>query len=184
MSDMPAIGAPQQRILIACVGNIFLGDDGFGVEVARRLSDRRYPAGVDVVDFGIRGVELAYALLDGYDVLVLVDALPRGGPPGTLYLIEPDLAGLDPEQAARAGQAALDAHSMDPVKVLAFARTLGAPAIRTLVVGCEPSAPSEGDETQLAMELSPPVRAAVNEAVAMIDGLVARLCAEGAAVQS
>src|SRR5947209_16968573 len=129
---------PSRRILIACIGNIFLGDDGFGVEVAQRLMSRKYPEGVQVVDFGIRGMEMAYTLLDDYDALVLVDATPRGGPPGTLYLIEPDLSGMSPEKGVEAGRVALDAHSMDPVKVLAFARALGARPIRTLLVGCEP----------------------------------------------
>src|SRR5579859_3119181 len=115
------------RILIACIGNIFLGDDGFGVAVAERLMQCCYPEGVQVVDFGIRGVELAYTLLDGdYDTLVLVDAVSRGRPPGTLYLMEPDVAESGPKKGAEAGSAALDAHSMDPVKVLAFARALGA----------------------------------------------------------
>ena len=93
-----------ERILIACIGNIFLGDDGFGVEVARRLMNRQYPEGVQVIDFGIRGMDLAYTLLDDYDTLVLVDAVPRGDPPGTLYLIEPDLTGIDPEKGAVAPQ--------------------------------------------------------------------------------
>jgi hydrogenase maturation protease len=164
-----------KHILIACIGNIFLGDDGFGVEVAQRLMSRKtrqYPEGVQVIDFGIRGIELAYTLLDDYDVLVLVDAVPRGGQPGTLYLIEPDLANISPEQGAEASRAALDTHSMDPVKVLAFALTLGAQPIRTLLVGCEPSPISE-DYTE--MGLSEPVQAAVDEAVKMIDSLIAKL---------
>src|SRR5437868_14687112 len=102
-------GTPLRRILIACIGNIFLGDDGFGVEVAQRLSSREYPEGVQVVDFGIRGMELAYTLLDDYDTLILVDAVPRGSPAGTLYLIEPDLTGIGPEQGVEAGRVALDA---------------------------------------------------------------------------
>ncbi len=106
---------PVRRILIACIGNIFLGDDGFGVEVARRLISRktkRYPEGVQVVDFGIRGIDLAYTLLDDYDALVLVDTVSRGGSPGTLYLIEPDYAGIDPEKGVEAGRAAMEAHSI------------------------------------------------------------------------
>src|SRR3981081_1342525 len=119
-----------KRMLIACIGNIFLGDDGFGFEVSRRLMTKQYPEGVQVVDFGIRGMDLAYTLLDDYDMLVLVDAIPRGGSPGTLYLIEPDLSGMTPEKGVEAGRVALDNHSMDPVKVLAYARTLGAKPIR------------------------------------------------------
>ena len=165
-----------KRILIACIGNIFFGDDGFGVEVAQRLQHRRYPAGVQVIDFGIRGMDLAYTLLEDYETLVLVDTVSRGGLPGTLYLIEPDLARMNAQQGAEAGRAGLDAHSMDPVKVLAFARTLGARPIRTLLVGCEP-APSgdSSDDMEMHMGLSEPVQAAVDEAANMIDMLVAQL---------
>lgn len=167
-----------RRILIACIGNIFLGDDSFGVEVAQRLMRRDYPRGVQVIDFGIRGIDLAYALLDDYDTLVLVDAVPRGGQPGTVYLIEPDLTGISPEKGEEAGRVALDNHSMDPVKVLAYARTLGAGAIRTLLVGCEPT-PMSGAEAyaEMQMGLSEPVRAAIDEAVKMIDALVEELLA-------
>ena len=162
-----------KRILIACIGNIFLGDDGFGVEVAQKLLSRQYPQGVKVVDFGIRGMELAYTLLDDFDTLVLVDTVSRGGQPGTLYLIEPDLTNLDPEKGAEAGRIGLDAHSMDPVKVLAFARTLGARPIHTLLVGCEASVPDSGGEyEEMQMGLSLPVQAAVAEAVTMIDTLM------------
>jgi hydrogenase maturation protease len=149
------------------VGNIFLGDDGFGVEVARQLlrREQRYPQGVDVVDFGIRGVELAYSLLDGYETLVLVDTVSRGESPGTLFLIEPDLSATPSDDSF-----ALDAHSLDPVKVFAFARTLGAMPIRTLLVGCEPASTDE-----MQMGLSAPVQAAVGEAIKMLDTLIADL---------
>jgi hydrogenase maturation protease len=170
---------PVRRILIACIGNIFLGDDGFGVEVAQRLINRKtkkYPEGVQVVDFGIRGIDLAYTLLDEYDTLVLVDAVSRGGPPGTLYLIEPDLTGIDPEKGVVAGRAAMDTHSMDPVKVLAFARTLGARPIHTLLVGCEPKLFNESEDyAEMQMGLSEPVIAAIDEAVKMIDSLIDEL---------
>ncbi len=171
----PAESTPK-RILIACIGNIFLGDDGFGVEVAEGLMNRHYPEGVQVVDFGIRGMELAYTLLDDYDTLVLVDAVPRGGLPGTLYLIEPDLANMSPEKGVEAGRVAVDTHSMDPVKVLAFARTLGARPIHTLLVGCEPAPFGGGEDyAEMQMGLSKPVQAAVDEAVKMIDSLVEEL---------
>jgi len=156
-----------------------MGDDGFGFEVAQRLMSREarpFPEGVHVVDFGIRGFDLAYALLDEYDVLVLVDAVPRGGTPGTLYLIEPDLQGMTPEKGVESAQVGLDAHSMDPVKVLAYARTLGAQPIRTLLVGCEPSViTANEDYMDMRVGLSEPVQAAVNEAVKMIDMLVEQL---------
>ena len=163
-----------RRVLVACIGNIFLGDDGFGVEVAQHLMSRQYPRGVQIADFGIRGMDLAYALLDNYDMLILVDAIQRGGTPGTLYLIEPDLSGLSPEKGVEAGRVALDNHSMDPVKVLAYAMTLGAKPIHTLLVGCEPSPMSDSDYTEMQMGLSEPVQAAVPEAVRMIDSLVER----------
>jgi hydrogenase maturation protease len=173
MSLRPPSENRVRRVLIACIGNIFLGDDGFGVEVAQRLASRAYPEGVQVVDFGIRGMELAYTLLDDYDTLVLVDAIQRGGQPGTLYLIEPDLTNLSPEKGVEAGRVALDAHSMDPVKVLAFAITLGAQPIPTLLVGCEPAAfGGTEDYAEMQMGLSKSVQAAVDEAVKMIDSLV------------
>ena len=168
--------AEPKRILIACIGNIFLGDDGFGVEVARRLMGKQYAEGVRIVDFGIRGMDLAYTLLDDYDTLVLVDAIQRGGSPGTLYLIKPDLTAMTPEKGGEAGRIALDTHSMDPVKVLAYARTLGAQPINTLLVGCEPATLGGDDpDTDMQMGLSAAVQAAVDEAVKMIDSLVADL---------
>lgn len=179
------MNAPSQsgtrRILIACIGNIFMGDDGFGVEVAQRLASResdRYPAGVEVVDFGIRGVDLAYTLLDNYDTLILVDVVSRGGEPGTLYLIEPDLSAFSARLGVEAARVGLDAHSMDPLKVLAFARTLGARPVRTLLVGCEPSVlHANEDYLDMQMGLSQPVQAAVGEAVKMVDSLVGQLLA-------
>ena len=178
VQDSSSTEGKLKRVLIACIGNIFMGDDGFGVEVAQRLMTRQYPEGVQVVDFGIRGIDLAYALLDEYDTLVLVDAIPRGGSPGTLYLIEPDLSGMTPEKGVEAGRVALDNHSMDPVKVLTYARTLGAKPIHTLLVGGEPAPLSDSnDHTEMQMGLSEPVQAAVDEAVEMIDSLVEQLLA-------
>lgn len=165
----------SRRILIAGIGNIFLGDDGFGVEVAQRLMNLTYPPEVQVHDFGIRGLELAYTLLDGYDTLILIDATPRGGKPGTLYLIEPDLTGFDAEKGAEAGRVALDAHSMDPVKVLAFARTLGVIPGQILLVGCEPAPFADGEEySEMQMGLSEPVQAAIEEAVSVVNSLIER----------
>jgi len=123
-----------RRVLVAGVGNIFLGDDGFGVEVANRLVGRPMPDGVEVTDFGIRGVHLAYQLLDGYDALVLVDAVQRGDEPGTLTVIEPELPGG--RQGVHAA-VAVDAHGMDPVSVLGMLASLGGAVEQVLVVGCE-----------------------------------------------
>src|SRR5689334_8572384 len=112
------------RILVAGIGNIFLGDDAFGVEVAQRLARRAWPEGVRVVDFGIRGLDLAYALLDGYDAAILVDAAPRGGPPGSLYVIEPSEGGPAGQDEVGAGTL-IEGHGMDPVKVLRLVAALG-----------------------------------------------------------
>src|SRR5690242_9470084 len=119
----------KPRILVAGIGNIFLGDDGFGVEVVRRLANRKLPEGVQVVDFGIRGMDLAYALLDHYEAIIFVDIASRGERPGTLYLIEP--------QIDRDSEVTLDTHGMDLMKVLALARSLGARPARTFLVACE-----------------------------------------------
>jgi hydrogenase maturation protease len=150
------------RVLVAGIGNVFLGDDGFGVAVAERLAEAEWPDGVHVEDFGIRGMDLAYALA-AYDVAILVDAVPRGGAPGTLYVIEPPLV---------EGDVGFDTHGMDPVSVLALARTLGGPLPRVLVVGCEPATRMTGEEDEVVAELSEPVRAAVGEAVRMVESLV------------
>jgi hydrogenase maturation protease len=155
----------SKRVLIAGIGNIFLGDDGFGVEVVGRLSGRRLPDGVEVVDFGIRGMDLAYALQVDYDLVVFVDATPRGGKPGTVYLIEPE---IEEDEAV-----SLDTHGMDPVKVIRLARALGARPTRTLVVGCEPRViPGGEDYDDMLMELSEPVHAAVEEAAKLVESLV------------
>ena len=157
-----------KRVLIAGIGNIFLGDDGFGVEVTRRLAGRGLPEGVEVKDFGIRGMDLAYALQDDYELVVLVDATPRGEQPGTVYLIEPEVE--------EDGEVTLDTHGMDPVKVIKLSRALGARPSRTLVVGCEPQVVLGGEDyDEMLMELSEPVSAAVDEAVELVESLVDRI---------
>jgi hydrogenase maturation protease len=160
------------KILIAGIGNIFLGDDAFGSEVARRLEGRAWPPAVRVVDFGIRGVDLVYALCDGYDLTVFIDAAPRGGPPGTLYVIEPDLS----ELAHDASPAALDAHSLDPMQALRMARSQGAALGGIVLVGCEPENLG-GDEGCLG--LSPAVASAVNEAVEIVSTLIGNFLDHG-----
>jgi hydrogenase maturation protease len=160
--------APAARVLVAGIGNVFLGDDGFGVALADRLARRALPACAEVVDYGIRGMDLAYALHDGWDAVVLLDATPRGGPPGTLYVIEADAV-------AEAAQGAFDAHGMDPLAVLALARTLGGPLPRVLVVGCEPETVLRGDEEDVVAAISEPVRAALDEGVRVVEDLLAEL---------
>ncbi|WP_330286915.1 hydrogenase maturation protease [Streptomyces sp. NBC_00576] len=164
MSPSPQSGP---RTLVAGIGNIFLGDDGFGVETARRLGERDLPGHIEVVDIGVRGMHLAYQILDGYDTLVLVDATARGEAPGTLYVIEHDVGAGNPLPAAPA----LDGHRMTPDAVLALLDTLcagtgGEPPRRVLVVGCEPASLEEG------IGLSAPVSDAVPEAVRLIEELV------------
>jgi hydrogenase maturation protease len=150
------------KTLVAGIGNIFLGDDGFGVEVARRLASVSFPGEVKVRDFGIRGIHLAYEMADGgYDSAILVDATARGGTPGTLYLIEPE-----PESIAAPAQT--DAHSMNPQAVLGAVKTLGGKPGRVLIVGCEPYSVEEG------IGLTPPVARAVGEAVELVREWIAK----------
>jgi hydrogenase maturation protease len=158
--------APPQNILIAGIGNIFLGDDGFGVEVAQRLSGRQFPAGIRVVDFGIRGFDLAYALMDSPDFTILVDACPRGEAPGTVYVIEP---GLPPDEIP---SAPVEGHTMNPLSVLRLAASMGGQLKRILLVGCEPESLG-GDEGH--MGLSPSVEAAVPDAVTVVESLLQRI---------
>jgi hydrogenase maturation protease len=169
--DQVELNAKTQTpsILIAGIGNIFLGDDAFGVEVVQRLASRKLPERVKAIDFGIRGFDLAYALLDGSDVTILVDACPRGDKPGSLYVIEPELNALN---APESEQAAVDAHSMNPMNVIRMANSMGGELKRILLVGCEPATlgPEEGQ-----MGLSEPVAAAVEEAAKLVESLVEKI---------
>jgi hydrogenase maturation protease len=158
------------RILVAGIGNVFLGDDGFGVALADRLARCALPPGVEVVDYGIRGMDLAYALHDGWDTVLLLDAMPRGLAPGTLSVLEPDLDGLE---------VSVDAHGMDPVKVLGLALALDGALPRVLVVGCEPLTVMRGDEEDVVATVSEPVRAALDEAVRLVQSLLEDLVSEG-----
>ncbi len=162
--------AQQPRILVAGIGNIFLGDDGFGVEVAKRLSTHEFGPEVKVVDFGIRGFDLAYALQDGYETTILVDAYPHDQEPGAVSLIEPDLSKLDEVQ-----QGVVETHGMNPLNVLRMAETMNGGPKKVLLLGCEP-ATFGGEEGQ--MGLSGPVEAAVDEAVKMIASVVRKLLQE------
>jgi hydrogenase maturation protease len=152
----------SQRVLIAGVGNIFLGDDGFGAEVARRLARAGLPDWVRVADYGISGMHLAYDMADGYDTTILVDTAARGGEPGTVYVIEPDLG-----SAARPAAGALfDAHGMQPDVVFGMIEMLGGKPGRVLLVGCEPASVEHG------IGLSAPVAAAAGDAVRIVTGIV------------
>ena len=162
------------KVLVAGIGNIFLGDDGFGVEVANRLAGREVPAGVRVADFGIRGVHLAYELLDGYDALVLVDAVPMGEPPGTVAILEPELAGSERNEDDDEASPVMDAHSMNPTIVLDMLASLGGEVGRVLVVGCQPAVLDEH------IGLSAPVAAAADRAVEAVLEALAELAPSGA----
>lgn len=153
----------RPKILVAGIGNIFFGDDAFGVEVARKLASRELPASVCVKDFGIRGFDLAYALQDGYETVILVDAFPRGQAPGTLSLIEPDI-----DETSGAG-GVLDAHGMNPLRVLQLAASMGPRLPKVLLLGCEPET-TGGEEGR--MGLSSRVETAVNEAVDKIQSIL------------
>jgi hydrogenase maturation protease len=145
-------------VLVAGIGNIFLSDDGFGCEVARRLATQPLPEAVTVTDYGIRGMHLAYELLDGYDGLVIVDALPRNGDPGDVVVLEVSEADL--------GSGDFDAHGMEPTAVLASLGSLGGTLPPTYVVGCEPADVGDG------IGLTPAVEAAVDTAVTAVLELV------------
>jgi hydrogenase maturation protease len=154
------------RILIAGIGNIFLGDDAFGCEVARQLYQRPWPESVRIVDFGIRGLDLTYALLENYDLVIFIDALRRGNAPGTLYTFEPDLEELD---ALDNSATMVETHDMNPLRVLSIARRMGATFGAIRLIGCEPETfgPEEG-----FMGLSAPVVASIAPATKMVESLV------------
>jgi hydrogenase maturation protease len=156
------------RVLVAGIGNIFLGDDGFGCAVAAALADTPLPDGVEVADFGVRGMDLAYALAS-FDAAVLVDAVPLGEPPGTLAVIEPELDGK---------QAEIETHAMDPLRVLRLARELDALPRRTLVLGCQPQRVVDPESEEVLVELSDAVHASVGAAVPMVRSLVEDLVQE------
>ncbi|HEY4305397.1 MAG TPA: hydrogenase maturation protease [Gemmatimonadaceae bacterium] len=178
VADGDAANAPRgPRLLVAGIGNIFLGDDGFGVAVAQQLAARSWPAGVDVRDFGIRGMDLAYAMQNDYDAVIFIDATPQGEAPGTLFVID---AAVDAD-----GPMSIDTHGMDPVKVLALARGLGRVPPRVLVLGCEPSqviAPEAWDE--MDMTLSAPVADAIAGAVSLAESLVETVLRESRGSQN
>ncbi len=163
----------MSNLLVAGIGNIFLGDDAFGVEVVNRLSQRSLPEGVCVGDYGIRGYDLAYALMEEWELVILVDALPRGGEPGTLYVLEPQLPEGDDVRPS------LDAHTMNPVAVLQLVGALGGKVGRMLVVGCEPAGVGADEEGNIG--LSQPVSAAVEEAVRIVEELINRARSEATA---
>ena len=159
----------EKQILVAGVGNAWMQDDGFGSEVAQRLERRDLPSGVTVMDFGSGGLDLAYEIMRGYHALVLIDVSRQGGEPGTLYVIEPEVGDE---------QGMPDAHGMDPVQVLALAKAMGTTPPRTLVVGCEPQTRMSADDEEIVAALSEPVRAALDEAVRLVESVLDELTNE------
>ena len=163
------------KILVAGIGNIFLGDDAFGSEVTRRLIKETLPEEVRVTDFGIRSYDLAYAMMEEYDVTIFVDITSQSQSPGTLYLIEPDLNQLDQLDEKMA-----DAHSMNPVGVLQMLRTFGSSPKKLYLVGCEPAI-LEVEDGEIG--LSESVEAAVPQAIELIKSLVDDLLNEKSKVE-
>ena len=150
----------ERRILVAGIGNIFFGDDAFGVEVVRRLKAHPLRREISAVDFGIRGIDLSYALLEEYDSVILVDAVRHGGAPGTLYLLE-----IGEAQTA----CTPNLHGLDPANALGLAKAMGAKLENIVLIGCEPEAfVAESDEVRL----SPSVAAAIDSAVAWVREVV------------
>jgi hydrogenase maturation protease len=151
----------MRRVLVAGTGNIFRGDDGFGPAVALRLGRQSLPQTVTVRDYGVRGLHLAYALLDAPELLIVVDAVARGDTPGTLFVIEPEIDRDAPDATA-------DPHGMSLPVVFASVRALGGALPRVLIVGCEPAHLGE------TMGLSPAVSRAVTPALELVRDLLAR----------
>ena len=160
----------SKRILVAGVGNIFLGDDAFGSEVASRLMQRALPPEVQVNDYGTCSYDLAYAMMESYEATILVDATSQGQSPGTVYLIEPDV-----NEVEKMDSAVADGHSMNPVNVLQMVRSLGHRPGRLYLVGCEPAALGNDDGV---IGLSESVQAAVPRAIEMIESLISDLLSE------
>lgn len=169
----------ERTILVAGIGNIFLGDDGFGVEVAQQLAARPQPDGVRVADYGIRGFDLAFALLDEPEATILIDAMPRGQAPGTVYVLEPELDDGATQATPDHAEGSFQGHAMTPNSVFALVRTLGGSPRNVTVVGCEPL--TFGPENEGQMGLSEPVANAVPEAIAAIEELLRRLVPTGSA---
>jgi hydrogenase maturation protease len=157
----------KPRILVAGIGNIFLGDDAFGVEVVRRLAGCAIPEAARIVDFGIRGLDLAYALQDGYETTILIDAYPHGQLPGTVSVVE-----LDPNQNTDSAGNFVEPHSMHPMNVLRMARAMNVVLKRVLLIGCEP-ATLGGEEGH--MGLSQPVEVAVEHAMKRTEALIRQI---------
>lgn len=162
--------ATTKRILVAAVGNLWLQDDGFGGQVVKRLQDRELPEGVQVIDFGTGGLDLAYEVMSGYGALILVDVSRQGGEPGTLYVMEVDEASVD---AGIEDGDTINPHAMDPQTVLRFVKTVGGWPGKVLVVACEPN-----EVEEVGIGLSPEVEAAVAAAVELVEQTIGEIRAD------
>jgi hydrogenase maturation protease len=160
----------ERRLLIAGMGNVLCGDDGFGVAVAQELMRRAPLRGMEVIEVGIGGMHVVQALMDGYQALVIVDAVERGAPPGTLFVLDPDIAPLDSLPPEEAHAIAAATHHTVPARVLMLARALGVLPPKVAIVGCQPACTE-----QLGTALSPAVHEAVDRAVARIERLAREL---------
>lgn len=169
--EQPAIpkGNSKKRVMIAGVGNIFLKDDGFGSAVANRLLQKSFPEGVEIKDFGTGGLKLAYDLMKGYDGLIMLDASARGEKPGTLYVMEPEEATIDPDLE---NGGPIDPHGADPATVLRFVKSIGSWPAKVYIVACEPEI-----VTDFEIGLSHPVLAAIDDAVNLVEDLVFKIYA-------
>ena len=166
--DPGAPGPAEPRVLVAGMGNVLRGDDGFGVAVAEALEARTLPPSVTLIEVGIGGMHLVQALLDGYDALVIVDAVDREAEPGTVFVLRPEVPELDPAGPGERPEVLADLHHTVPSRALLMARAVGTLPERVWIVGCQPAGVDE-----LGIGLSPDVEAAVSEAVARVEALVA-----------
>lgn len=158
----------MKRVLVAGIGNIFMGDDAFGCEVVQQLARAGMPAEVDLVDFGIRGLDLGYALTDGYELVILIDAIDQNEAPGTVFVIEPEFENL-PTDAGDADDPLIPMHEMDPAKVLRLVASLGKRRPRVLLVACQPESLG-GEEGRMGLSAS--VQAAIGQAMSDVRAIV------------
>ena len=161
----------ERQILVAGVGNSWLSDDGFGSEVVKRLGELKLPDGVNVLDFGTGGLDLAYEVMRGYDALLLIDVSKQGGEPGTLYVIDPNDEEIKPIDDGET----VNPHGMDPHTVLRFIKTIGGSPGKVTVIACEPA-----EVEEMGLSLTPEVQAAVGRAVDLTVNTIAELQTDAA----
>lgn len=167
----------ELRVLVVGVGNVLHGDDGFGVEVVRRLADRPLPAGVNVAETGIGGIHLVHELMVGYDTVIVVDTVDRSKPPGTLMVIAADVVDVDELEPAERHDALADMHLATPERALMVARAVGVLPERTIIFGCQPF-----DAESLQVGVSERLAPAIDKAVGELELLLCEMCDNGAPV--